>query len=91
VFFKNLQNKLDAIYIDGDHSYYGCKNDLENARIAVKTGGWIMGHDYLINSKCHHFYDFGVNRAVNEFCEKYKLKIYSLGNDGCVSFAIQNV
>lgn len=90
-FFKQLKNKLDAVYIDGDHSYNGCKADLESARNAVKEGGWIMGHDYLINAKCNHFYDFGVNRAVNEFCEKYQLKISALGNDGCVSFAIKNV
>jgi hypothetical protein len=80
---------LDYIYIDGDHSYMGCKIDLELAYQKVKPGGFIMGHDYEINrNKCHTYYDFGVKQAVDEFCAKYKNKIEAKAMDGCVSYLI---
>jgi hypothetical protein len=83
-------NSLDMVYIDGDHSYEGCKQDLEVSYLKVKPGGWIMGHDYEMNRlKTAYLYDFGVKKAVDEFCETYAQTIHAKGLDGCVSFAIQ--
>jgi hypothetical protein len=80
----------DIVYIDGDHSYAGVKRDLESALRKVKNGGYIMGHDYEMNmNKARNVYDFGVKRAVDEFCAKHKLPIIAKGLDGCVSFCIQ--
>jgi hypothetical protein len=42
-------NYFDMIYIDGDHSYNGCKIDLELSLQKVKPGGILMGHDYEMN------------------------------------------
>jgi hypothetical protein len=39
--------EADLVFIDGDHSYDGCLNDIRLWRRAVKSGGWIGGHDYL--------------------------------------------
>ena len=84
-------NTIDVVYIDADHSYEGCKIDLELAYKKVKPGGWICGHDYLIcGDKTKSLYNFGVRRAVNELCKEKNLKIQALGQDGYVSFAIQN-
>jgi hypothetical protein len=81
---------LDAVYIDGDHSYAGCAADLEEALRLVKPGGYIMGHDLEINpAKTEARYDFGVKRAVDEFCVKHGLSICAKGMDGCVSYAIR--
>jgi len=81
---------LDAVYIDGDHSYEGCARDLEEALRLVKPGGYIMGHDYEINpAKTEARYDFGVKRAVDEFCARRGLEITAKGMDGCVSYAIR--
>ncbi len=80
---------FDAIYLDGDHSYAGCKKDLDVAIRKIKPGGWIMGHDYQMNmAKARTFYSFGVKKAVDEFCEAFKQEIVALAMDGCVSFAI---
>ena len=80
---------FDMIYIDGDHSYEGCKKDLDIAIKKVKKGGYIMGHDYEMNmDKAKTYYSFGVKQAVDEFCEKYNLQIIAKANDGCVSYAI---
>jgi hypothetical protein len=78
------------IYIDGDHSYEGCKKDLEIAYKKCKSGGYIMGHDYEMNmKKATREYFFGVKRAVDEFCQVYKQSICAKGLDGCVSYAIR--
>lgn len=85
--FEN--DTFDMVYIDGDHSYEGCKRDLEICRKKVKDGGWIMGHDYEMNmEKAHRAYSFGVRQAVDEFCTTYGQKIVAKGMDGCVSYAI---
>jgi hypothetical protein len=73
---------FDMIYIDGDHSYNGVKNDLNLSYQKIKTGGYICGHDYTT------IMFEGVVRAVNEFCEERKLKIKYLTKDGCPSFCI---
>jgi hypothetical protein len=81
---------FDMIYIDGDHSYEGCKSDIEVAYKKIKKGGWIMGHDYEMNmNKAKTVYSFGVRKAVDEFCNTYKQTIYAKALDGCVSYAIQ--
>lgn len=80
---------VDVVYIDGDHSYEGVKSDLEHSLPIIRKYGWIMGHDYEMNmEKTKNYYNFGVKRAVDEFCLKYGLRIYAKGNDGCVSYAI---
>ncbi len=80
---------FDMIYIDGDHSYDGCKKDLDVALKKVKKGGYIMGHDYEMNmNKAKTCYSFGVKKAVDEFCQKNNLQILAKAMDGCVSYAI---
>lgn len=80
---------IDVAYIDGDHSYAGVMQDLEGVYPKMRRGGWIMGHDYEMNmTKARTAYEFGVKRAVDEFCAKYNLKVCAKGMDGCVSYAI---
>uniref|UniRef100_A0A6C0JW53 Methyltransferase n=1 Tax=viral metagenome TaxID=1070528 RepID=A0A6C0JW53_9ZZZZ len=80
---------FDMIYIDGDHSYEGCKKDLLQAYAKIKNGGWIMGHDYEMNMvKANKAYIFGVRKAVDEFCLMHGQTIHSRAMDGCVSYAI---
>lgn len=81
---------FDAIYIDADHSYSGCFQDICVAHKKIKSGGWIMGHDYEMNmKKAHSVYNFGVKRAVDEYLHTYKQSIYAKAMDGCVSYAIR--
>ena len=68
--------KLDWIYIDGDHSYEGCLRDLENSLKVVKPGGLILGDDYgWENAK---WSKPGVTKAVDEFINRYKLSFIIL-------------
>ena len=59
-------NSIDAIYIDGDHSYEGVINDLDLYYPKVKKNGLILLDDYK-NFK-------GVKKAVDEFCNKKNIK-----------------
>jgi hypothetical protein len=75
-----LPNYFDMIYIDGDHSYEGVMSDLVCAARVIKDGGWIMGHDYDYNlAKTSSKYDFGVRRAVDEFCQMHGQAIEAVG------------
>jgi hypothetical protein len=81
---------FDAVYLDGDHSYEGVKTDLINSWKVLKDGGWLMGHDYETNAdKTQSSYNFGVKRAVDEFCWEYDEHITCFAMDGQVSFGIQ--
>ena len=89
-FLQNQEdNTYDIIYIDGDHSYNGVKQDLTNAFSKIKNGGYIMGHDYEMNmNKTKNNYNFGVKEAVDEFCIRYNQTINAKAIDGCVSYSI---
>jgi hypothetical protein len=54
--FENGQ--FDYIFIDGDHSYEGVFQDLNNYYSKVKTGGVFSGHDINLQD---------VQRALSEF------------------------
>lgn len=83
-------NYFDAIYIDADHTYKAVAADLKWAHRKIKNRGFIMGHDYEINhEKTDENYEFGVQKAVDEFCTKHKQKLYAKAMDGCVSYAIK--
>jgi len=60
----------DLVFIDADHSYEGCKADIEGWRAKVKAGGWIGGHDYD-----NPDFEFGVKQAVDEFVAKTSLQL----------------
>ena len=87
---KFEDNYFDLIYLDGDHSYEGVKKDLIMSFKKIKNEKYICGHDYQTNFiKTNNFYNFGVKRAVDEFCIEYNQQISMLANDGAVSFGIK--
>ncbi len=59
--------KLDFLYIDGDHTYEGVKNDFIMYSVLVKSGGMIAMHDIARNPS-----EAGCN--VHAFWEEIKLR-----------------
>lgn len=53
---------LDFVFIDADHSYEGCKGDIEAWLPKIRKGGFISGHDY----ENPDFPAWGVKKAVEE-------------------------
>ena len=59
--FANLG--LDFVFVDADHSYEGCKADIDTYWPKIKHGGWLCGHDYDRPNRP----SFGVKRAADAF------------------------
>ena len=73
-FFQSYDGeKLDWIYIDGDHSYTAVKRDLKGALKIVKKGGMILGDDYHWGSDRDKG---GVKKATNEFAKEHGYEIH---------------
>jgi predicted O-methyltransferase YrrM len=55
---------IDLVFIDGDHSYEGCKGDIQAWLPRIKPGGFLVLHDYRkpAGDKPHP----GVDQAVDE-------------------------
>ena len=53
---------LDFVFIDADHTYEGCKADIDAWLPKIRKGGFISGHDY----ENTEFPAWGVKRAVDE-------------------------
>ena len=64
---SHIGSSLDFVYIDGDHTYSYCYDDIQNFYPKVKSGGVIGGHNFQAEYP-------GVVRAVSEFCFRNKLK-----------------
>lgn len=62
-------NFFDLVFIDADHSYEGCLEDIKAWESKVKKGGWMSGHDYENNEAD---FKFGVTEAVDEWLPKNK-------------------
>lgn len=72
-FFKNLQEELDWIYVDGDHAYEGALEDLNAALGVVKSGGIIFADDYGNKQ--------GVTQAIDEFAKNNDLEFEVFSNN----------
>ena len=78
---KNLNIKFDIIFIDGDHSYNGVKNDFINYEKFLNNNGLLIFDDYNKASTNKGVYDF-----INEFLIKNKnykyIKFYDNEHNG---------
>ena len=62
---KLEDTKLDFLFIDGDHTYEGVKQDFEMYKEFVKPGGWIGFHD-IKDTEFHRNADCRVDILWNE-------------------------
>ncbi|WP_417585848.1 class I SAM-dependent methyltransferase [Nitrincola sp.] len=67
---------LDWVYIDGNHLYEFVLKDLNASLDKIKKGGVICGDDYQSGG----WWDGGVIKAVDEFCDKFSLRKEIIGN-----------
>jgi hypothetical protein len=71
-------NSLVLSYIDASHNYIDCLVDLRTIWSKMKVGSIISGHDILNTA-------YGVNQAVEEFCNEHELKINIIEEDESVN------
>ena len=75
-FFDDNQIFFDVIFIDGLHTYYQVKKDLNNALKFLKEGGIIICDDYFWNLDGHKL-EIPI-LAINEVVNKNSLKIVAV-------------
>jgi predicted O-methyltransferase YrrM len=70
---KKLGIKFDFIFIDGDHSYDGVKNDYENYKQFLASDGHMAFHD-IVSTKENHENNIFVDKLWSELSESYESK-----------------
>lgn len=67
-------NYFDFIYIDADHTYEACLQDIKDWYPKVKSGKFLFGDDY--RTLTFRGVKFGVIEAVNKFAKDNNIKFY---------------
>lgn len=65
---EHYEQLFDIVFLDGDHSYQGCSNDIALWWPKVSEEGYLGGHDYGRP-------EYGVTEAVKEFAEEEGLEV----------------
>lgn len=68
--------KIDVLFIDGDHTYEGCKADIDSWYPHMAKDGVMLFHDCDATSP-------GVVQAVHEFAEKLGVELFESPNQRC--------
>jgi predicted O-methyltransferase YrrM len=72
--WQHIRERLDFVYIDGDHTYNQVIRDIEHYLCLLKPGGVLGGHDYPIGD--------GVKNAVDDWFEQHKnFRLFTLFPD----------
>lgn len=67
--FSPYHNKVDLMFIDGNHDYGYVLSDSENAFRCVREGGFIIWHDFVHNRPY-------TVKAILDFCHCYNLRLF---------------
>lgn len=84
---------VDMVFVDGDHSYEGCRGDIEAWLPHIKPGGLLAIHDYNkqmlpADPQGPHPKPWpGVNQAVNELMAEGQHRLHEL-TDSLISFVV---
>jgi predicted O-methyltransferase YrrM len=68
-------NSLDFVFIDGNHDFQNCTNDIHEWMKKVRVGGIVAGHDYII---ADHYKDAHVAYVVDGYTKAYRINPWFL-------------
>lgn len=71
-----IPRKVDVLFVDGDHSYEGCKADIDNWYPQMAENGVMLFHDADETSP-------GVVKAIKEFVKEKGLDVYFHPDQRC--------
>ena len=80
IFGSNSENRIDFLFIDGDHTYEGVKMDFEMYSPFVKTGGIIAFHDIVISDH-HHSRNVYVGEFWKELVDSGKYDTFEINSN----------
>lgn len=70
------KREINVLFIDGDHTYEGCKADIDAWYPHMARDGVMLFHDCDATSP-------GVEKAVAEFAKNHKLEVFYSPNQRC--------
>lgn len=73
---EKFHKKVDVLFIDGDHSYEGCRADIDSWYPHMAEHGVMLFHDADETSP-------GVVEAVKEFAKEHKLEVFYAPDKRC--------
>lgn len=74
-FIKNLTPQIDVLFIDGDHSYEGVKQDWEMYSPLVRSGGLVGFHDIMYGRNKDPDSDIKSGKVFDEIEGREKFEI----------------
>jgi hypothetical protein len=83
-----LAEQYDAIFIDGDHSYKGCRSDFE---FALSLRPKIIGLHDIVDSDWHTYTHCCVSRLWRELSETYRTLKKSSGEWGGIGVVLMDL
>ncbi len=81
---KHVPNNLDLVFIDANHGYVECLQDIKLWLPKVKKHGILCGHDYIDQQ------EYGVKEAVQESFKTFNLEDDVLENGNLKIWWIKN-
>ena len=87
-----VQGKADLIFIDGDHSYQGCKRDVVQYTQSLRPGGYFILHDYFGWYDRENQNNSPVKKVIDELIARniYQHILIDTGYQGFVIFRKSN-
>jgi len=67
--------QIDVAFVDGNHRFGPCYNDLRACDKLLKLGGSLLAHDYGKVAGTHVCGKNGVRRAVDLFCSRRDYRV----------------
>jgi hypothetical protein len=92
-----VNDTLDFVYIDGDHSLFGIYDDLHAWVPKVRIGGMVAGHDFKdgpksgINDYFGKQLDYRIKTVTEDYCRKYGYKLNVVGGRILSWWFIKNI
>lgn len=81
--------ELDAIFLDANHSYDSVLQDLLAWEPKIRSGGFLMGHDFTDQHPTAIKHGWGVQKAVSQFCKERGWELTHITSEQFPSFALQ--
>jgi predicted O-methyltransferase YrrM len=88
--FSEFFGKMDLVFVDGDHSYAGVKNDTEIAfKLIKKNKGIIVWHDYGMSPELVRYEV--LKGIVDGTPEEHRNQLYAIENTLCAMYANEKI
>lgn len=91
LWFCSNDIRLDGAFIDASHDYESVLTDLRMWGKCLKPDAWLMGHDFCDQNPMAIKYEWGVQKAVAQFCKETDWKLVAESQEEFPSFCLRRI